>query len=702
MTASDQTSRDVGWLQHLPDQAERLSAVEELAQVGTFEVLDLATGRSRWSAECRRLLGVPRVGPTPRYSELVHPEDLPAVRAAIERSMATGEPGGTEHRVVLDGEVRWVAARFAAVPEASAATGTALLGVAMDITDLRRAEAARDRAETSLRVGFARSSVGFGVTDLEGRLVSVNPAYCAIAGYGEDELLGRPTRDLIHPDDREGSSAPRRAMAAGELEVFEAEHRVLRPDGEVRWVRRVVSLVREGEAELYFLTQVEDVTERRAATERITHLAFHDTLTGLANREVLLERTTAALAAAAGTTDEVVCVFLDVDHFKVVNDGLGHAAGDQLLVLLAQRLQAGVRPGDTLARFGGDEFVLVRPGVAAGTAQQLGEDVLATLTAPFPLLGRSVTVTVSAGVAAGRGGSSAEALLRDADSAMYRAKELGRDRVVAFDADLARAVARRLDTEAGLRVARQRGELALHHQPVVDVATGRAVGTEALLRWQHPERGLLGPDEFISVAEETGLIVGIGEWVLTEAVLATQRWRTEVPGAQHLWVAVNVSARQLHDPGFLAAVDRALRVSGLPPQALHLEITESVLMGDADGSARVLAELRAGGVSVVVDDFGTGYSSLSYLTRLPVSALKLDRSFVRGITRADRRDHAVLAAVVSLAATLRLGTVAEGVERPEQLARLAALGVPAAQGFLWSPARPVPELTAWLTETLAG
>lgn len=305
-------------------------------------------------------------------------------------------------------------------------------------------------------------------------------------------------------------------------------------------------------------------------------------------------------------------------------------------------------------------------------------------------------MTVSVGVAASQNVHTAEDLVQRADAAMYRAKERGRNRVELFDAELHRRVHTRMDVEVGLRRALERGELELHHQPIVELAGERVVGVEALLRWRRDDGRLLAPDEFLQVAEVTGLIVPIGEWVIGEAVRAVARYRREVPGAEQLWVSLNLSARQLRDPGLLDVVSRALAGFDGPPGAVHLEVTESTVMGDEADDLQILQRLRTLGVGLVVDDFGTGYSSLSYLSRLPVSSLKLDRSFVEGLCGGDRREHAVVAAVVSLAAALELDVVAEGVEEASQLERLRALDIGLGQGWLWSAALPVDELVGWL------
>jgi diguanylate cyclase (GGDEF)-like protein/PAS domain S-box-containing protein len=424
--------------------------------------------------------------------------------------------------------------------------------------------------------------------------------------------------------------------------------------------------------------------DRSRMSERLTHQATHDELTGLPNRTLLTDRLEGALARhARDRSTTPVLVFLDLDRLKVVNDSLGHETGDELLVTVARRLRALLRSTDTVARFGGDEFVvLAEEADGHGDPLRLVEKVLAAVAEPVLLAGRVISPSASAGVVVADGGSTASAMIRDADIAMYRAKQHGGSRYELFDADMRDRAMQRLDLEAQLRHGLETEEFRLVYQPVVDLVDGRVRGFEALVRWQHPTRGLLGPAEFIGLAEETGLIVPLGEWVLRAAAQTVAGW----PAADRdgLELAVNVSGRQLGSPGLLEAVREAVGVLG--PTSLSLELTESTLMGDTASSRGLLDELAASQVRLSIDDFGTGYSSLAYLTRLPVSALKIDRSFVVGLG-SERSAATVAAAVLRLAEQLGLGVVAEGVETAQQQEVLLQLGCTRAQGFLFS--RPV-------------
>jgi len=425
------------------------------------------------------------------------------------------------------------------------------------------------------------------------------------------------------------------------------------------------------------------------------HRALHDPLTGLPNRELLGERIEAGLARPPRASERLVVLLLDLDSFKNVNDGLGHGIGDLLLIDVSRRLSAVMRPGDTLARFSGDEFAVVCEAIPDSELEAHVERIRACLAPAFTCATHEITLTASIGVAPATPGATAQTLLREADSAMYRAKGAGRDQSALFHQTMHDQATALLDDQLGLRRALERDELRAHFQPIVDLATGDAVGMEALIRWEHPQRGLISPDQFIPLAEETGLILPLGTWMLEHALAQLQEWRRVIPEAQDLWVAVNISPRQLTDPDFIHKVSRALAESGVPPDNLHLEITETAVMRSLDVSTSALDALRDLGVHLIIDDFGTGYSSLARLKRLPVTALKVDRSFVDGLGR-DSSDLSIVDAIVKMADSLALGVIAEGVETLEQLEILQSLGTPMGQGYLWSRALPASGLATWL------
>jgi diguanylate cyclase (GGDEF)-like protein len=419
-----------------------------------------------------------------------------------------------------------------------------------------------------------------------------------------------------------------------------------------------------------------DITEHKQAEERIHFQAHHDALTGLPNRLLLLDRLEHAIAQADRDGHALWVVFVDLDRFKRINDSLGHKSGDLLLQGVAQRMQSHLRPSDTIARLGGD-------GPAGSLSLGLRQQMLDAVRAPFAAGGNAITISCSAGIAVYPGDAgTAELLVERADVAMYRAKEAGRNNAHFYKAEMNALAIRRLRLESELRSALEAREFVLHYQPQMDLATGRIVGVEALLRWQQARPGLTQPVDFIGIAEETGLIVPLGDWVLETACAQAVAWQRS--GAARLRMAVNLSARQFAQKGLVATISAALQRSGLEPSLLEIEITESLMMADVEQAVTTLAALKGLGVHVSVDDFGTGYSSLAYLKRFPVDVLKIDRSFIRDIV-SDASDAAIVAAIISLAHSLGLTVVAEGVERPEQLIYLASCGCDTVQGYMVSP-----------------
>ena len=558
---------------------------------------------------------------------------------------------------------------------------------------LAAAEALRESEERYRTVVSEIQEVIFR-TDAGGRWIFLNPAWTEITGFTCDESLGTALADYVHPEDRSGELAAFQALAQGNETSARREARYRTRSGGVRWLEVHARVTRDVAGVLVGLAgTLRDVTERHEAEEalrnveaQLAHQALHDPLTGLANRVLFRDRVEHALGRAV-RGERVAVLFLDLDNFKAVNDSLGHAEGDRLLETVATRLLRATRGLDTVARLGGDEFAILLEGMGQESDVPVVVDRIASaMSRPIPLQGREVTITASIGVAHMDAGQGVDEVLRNADLAMYRAKAAGKGRHEVFEPGMHAAVLERLDLEADLRNAVDRAEFRLVYQPIVECETGRPLGAEALLRWQHPTRGVVPPTAFISMAEETGLILPIGRWVLMEACREAQGWQADAAGAPTPYLSVNLSGRQLMDPAVVEIVAAALSDSGLPASLLTLEITESVLMQDTESTLRTLHELKALGVRLAIDDFGTGYSSLSYLKRFPINALKIDKAFIDGVARGGS-DAALARAIVTLAGMLGLSTVAEGVEYPKQRDQLVTLGCSHGQGYLF--ARPL-------------
>jgi diguanylate cyclase (GGDEF)-like protein/PAS domain S-box-containing protein len=574
---------------------------------------------------------------------------------------------------------------------------------------LREAEstkhmAAVREAEERFRRAFEDAAIGMALMGLDGRYTRVNRALCELSGYTADELVHMSFKDITHPDDLEDGLVVQREMNAGERRVYETEKRYIHAQGHVVWVQVNLTLIQGADGRpLHVISQVQDITERKRAQAELAHQALHDPLTGLPNRLLFLDRLEVALSRLGRRNDAVAVLFLDLDRFKLINDSHGHEFGDQVLMEMAARLRALLRPSDTLSRFGGDEFTILCEEISGDEdAAAVAERIAEALAEPFALADHEVFLTASIGIALGRDAAmSPGALLRDADAAMYGAKERGRSRYAVFDGAMRLRGAQRLETETALRRAIERGELRVHYQPEVELETGRAVGVEALVRWAHPERGLVHPVEFIPVAEETGLIVSIGEWVLREACRQAQAWQGEF-GEAPLRMAVNLSGRQLASDELRETVAHALADSGLEPELLCLEITESAVAEDPTAARVTLRALKHLGVMLAIDDFGVGFSSLSQIRQLPpLDVIKIDRSFISGLGR-NREDEAIVASITSLARSLRVDTIGEGVESAEHAQRLQDLDCRYAQGFYFARPGPAAEVAKLLAAAEFG
>jgi diguanylate cyclase (GGDEF)-like protein/PAS domain S-box-containing protein len=562
--------------------------------------------------------------------------------------------------------------------------------ISNDKLELGRLSAALDESEQRFQMTFNQAA-GMGLTTINGEWVRVNKSLCKLLGYSEAELLKMTLHSLSHPEDADWLKEQLTNLLRGSIASVQLEQRFLRKDAEVVWVVLSATKIAEGKNNsAKMILQMQDITDRKSVEERLLHEALHDALTGLPNRALYMDHLRKAVARWKRREHGAFAVlFLDLDGFKGINDTLGHLAGDQLLVEFTQRLIANTRPGDTFARLGGDEFSILLDDL-----NDLNDAIIAVkrlqqmLKEPFHVSGRELFVTSSIGVALSTPEYvDPEEILRHADAAMYRAKKLGKGRYEVFDRTTSKRLERQSQIETDLSRAVERAELFLEYQPIVALETGRIAGFEALLRWQHPNLGMIAPPDFITVAEATGAIVPIGEWVLQESCRQTREWQKSCPQNPPLYMSVNLSVKQFTQPNLVEQVAIALHNGGLDPSSLKLEITESMLM-NADSAIRMLSQLNALGVGISIDDFGTGYSSLSYLHRLPFSNLKIDRSFVNSMS-GNKESFEIVRTIITLARSLNLTIVAEGIETNEQVEILRDLNCEYGQGHFFSKALKV-------------
>ncbi len=631
--------------------------------------------------------------------DFVHEDDWEVLAAALES--LDGDP---DQAVSVEARHRHARGdyRLLAVVLRDLRTDPAVAGVIAnfrDVTDERQAEAALRDREASFRLLFAANPRPMWVYDLATlRFLEVNTAAICHYGYTREEFLARGVSDI-----RPASEIPALLQHIGELRDDMQRSGAWRhclKDGRIIDVE-ITSHRLEFAGRDAVLVDINDVTERNQLEEQLRHQAFHDPLTGLANRPLFTDRLEHALRLQHAEGSSVALLLLDLDRFKIVNDSLGHAVGDLLLVAVAARLRGLLRAGDTAARFGGDEFVVLIEDVPdAADAIAVAEAIIEALGAPFMLAGTEVVVHASVGIVLHRSGeTSAGELHRSADAAMYAAKRGGGAGWRMFEPEMHAAALERLEVEAELRRALERGQLELHYQPVVALQTGALQGVEALIRWRHPEHGIIAPAVFIPIAEESGFIVEIGRWVLEQACEQLREWQLTLSAP--LEMSVNLSARQLSDAGLVPTIASMIERFEIAPGSLVLEITESILMADTAAAVDRLHALKGLGVRLAIDDFGTGYSSLSYLRTFPVDVLKIDRSFIEGVT-VDVEGACFVQAIVRLGQVLHLQTVAEGVETSAQAERLRELGCDLAQGYyLGRPVQPEHlDLAAWRTQNL--
>ena len=575
-----------------------------------------------------------------------------------------------------------------------------LLLIGQDITFRRKARMRLQESEEFFRLTFNQAAVGIVLLGGDGRVLRTNSKMSHILGYTEVELLARFYQQFMCEEDLAEEQALIGGLKAGEITEYQREKRLVRRDGDRVWVSVTVSSMRDANGNQRFICVVKDIQRQKEAEEALLRLANHDALTGLPNRVLMQDRLGQAIMHAHRTRRHVAVMFIDLDRFKHVNDSLGHDAGDQLIVEIARRLSSSLRESDTVARQGGDEFVVVLPDLAGEEdAAKVARKLLDNLFQPLVLRGQEVFPSGSIGIAMyPRDGEDSTTLLKCADSAMYRSKGQGGNDYAFYTAEMGAQAYEHLRMEGALQRALQRDEFLLHYQPVVDIETGVVTGVEALLRWQPLDRPMVSPADFIPLAEETGLIVPIGEWVLRTACRQARVWQRHAQ--RTLRMAVNLSAKQFKDENLSQMVHSALLDAGLEPRLLELELTEGTLMDDARATLVTLERLRGIGVFLSIDDFGTGYSSMNYLKRFDVRALKIDRSFINGLPQ-DSENAAITRAIIAMAHGLKMVVVAEGVETGEQLLLLEQYGCDMVQGYFLGHPSSAEDITEMLAAPLA-
>jgi diguanylate cyclase (GGDEF)-like protein/PAS domain S-box-containing protein len=683
------------------DGITRSSSDGSVPRAGTW-ALDSRTGQLTWSDATAQLHGVsPDTfgGQLADFTALIHADDRSNVHRALDEALESDEPLSVEYRVTLgDGTFRWVLATGARTGDAGR-----LEGVTVDMTARRRTEAIAQRSAAWFRGLIQQAHDPILVVDSDLTLRYASPAVERLLGRPPGELIGGSLMSVVDPADAQAAAEiVAKAIDASTGSTSSAVVRCSHRDGHPRDVQLIAAPLRDIPGIRGVVLSAHDITAQRAAEARLAHQAYHDALTGLPNRTRFTNWLTGALETIRRDCRTVTVLFIDLDRFKVVNDSLGHEAGDALLTEVGRRLQECLGSDASLARFGGDEFAAFFTGIDDAEAVAIAEQIINCLERPIPLAGRDVCTGASVGIAIGVvKRDTAGKLLREADVALYQAKQSGRGMAFIYHPEMTVEPPVWFELEADLRRAVERGELRLHYQPLMEASGRRVVAIEALLRWQHPTRGLVPPMDFISLAEETGLIVPIGEWLIDEACRQMVAWCADDTTGSLEAIHVNVSARQLQHPRFADRLERSLQLSGLPAERMRLEVTERVLVDDVRAEAHTLGALRELGIRLAIDDFGAGASSLGHLRELKADVLKLDRSLVQRLD-IDLGDRAVVRAVTALAHAFDMRVVAEGIETPSQLASIMAVGCDWGQGFLFGAPRSASEMAVFLDASNAS
>ncbi|MDO8988100.1 MAG: EAL domain-containing protein [Sideroxyarcus sp.] len=668
-----------------------LKRAQQISKVGSWE-LDIPRNELEWSEEAYRIFGIPQGAKLTleKFLGFIHPDDKEKMLSAWQAALQ-GAPYDIEHRIVVGGGTKWVREQATLDFDKPGGKPVFALGTVHDISEHKAEEAA---LRLAARV-FESSGEAILITDAKGNVVAVNHAFVEMSGFRSDEMLGHNPRILASG---RHDVAFYRAMWDDIVKYgyWQGEIWDKHKNGRIypKWMS--ITAVRDDKGEVTnYISIARDTTEQTEAEKNIHFLAYYDVLTGLPNRTLLRDRLGQMIAVSHRDKHQFALLFMDLDRFKYINDSMGHSVGDRLLQAVSLRIQEHVREEDTVARLGGDEFIVLLRDTGERGASVVAAKLLETLATPYDLDGHVISTQASIGICIfPEHAQDADTLIKNADMAMYSAKEEGRNNFQFFKPEMNFRVDLLFSMEKDLRLALERGEFYLHYQPQADLATGKLCGVEALVRWKHPEKGVVSPAEFIPVAEETGQIIPIGEWVLRTACAQMVEWRKA--GLADISLAVNLSMRQLRQPMLVELVKNVLAESGLEAQYLELEITEGIMMGDNQAAMRFLAEMHDLGVHLSIDDFGTGFSSLNYLKKLPVDKLKIDQSFVRDI-ETDESDAAIIRSIISLGHRLNLRVIAEGVETQEQLDFLRIRGCDEMQGYFYARPMPAAEFAKFFT-----
>jgi diguanylate cyclase (GGDEF)-like protein/PAS domain S-box-containing protein len=630
----------------------------------------------------------------------IHPDD--AERAITEFLTLLETPSGTFRDTIraigAHGEVRDLE-----LVSTNALDNVAVAGIIVngrDVTEHNKYVLQLQELEQRFRLAFEDNMAPMIFTDLDDCVIAANDAFCKMIGFERDEVLGKDSTPFTYPEDIGITEDSHRRITVGETHQSRYVKRYLRKDGRLIYVEVLRSPARDVDGNiLYHVISERDITDERALAAQLSHQALHDTLTGLSNRALFDDRLDQARAKMLREGGYCAVLLLDLDDFKGVNDSLGHLAGDQLLISVARRLEHVARESDTLCRFGGDEFLYLAEGLSsADDASLVATRLLDSLAEPFMVAGNTIEQRASIGIVVTDNSlSDRTEFLQDADVALYEAKRLGKGRFALFTSSMHQQAVNQFTLVQELRQALQTGNLAMHYQPILDLENGRIVGLEALMRWHHPTRGWVPPDVFIPAAEQSDLILDLGHFALREAIAAVRSWKQRSDHASDLFVTVNLSARQFHDPDLVSTIEEALGEEGLSHQRLVIEITESVTFLNVTDTMIVMEQLSNLGITFALDDFGTGFSSLSYLALLHPEIIKVDRSFVSPSVENSRND-VLLEAIISLGHKLNMTVLGEGIETADQRDRVRSFGCELGQGFLWSPAIPSHDVPALLND----